>query len=236
MFGHILPRRGHGVRSRRLEPWWRCPHGRAVRAAGARLLTRELPVMHGDSVLQLGLPMENLLHGISARYLLRAALAPKRPRRGVSLVCNGSALPLASESIDGIVLAHALEFDPHPHEVLREAARVLSGEGLLAILSLQPFCLPALSWRMLPRYLRPLPWAHARSLPAGRLCDWLQLLGLELVRCASSPRWRSAVYLLVARKRLLRPIHVRHRRQTPSWWAAGGLEPVAGVQACAPRK
>lgn len=230
MFGHILPRRGRRVRSCRLEPWWRCPRGRAVRAAGARLLTRELPVMHGDCVLQLGLPMEDLLHGISARYPLRAALVPGRPRRGVSLVCNGSALPLASESIDGIVLAHALEFDPHPHEVLREATRVLSGEGLLAILGLESFCLPALSWRMLPRYLRPLPWAHAHSMPAGRLCDWLRLLGLELVRRASSPRWCSAVYLLVARKRLLRPINVRRGQQTSPWWT-GSMKPVAGVQA-----
>ena len=186
--------------------------------------------MHGDCVLQLGLPMHDLLCGSPARHLLRVALTPERPRSGVSLVCNGTALPLEAESVDGVVLAYVLEFDPCPHEVLREATRILNGEGRLLILGLEPLTPPALSWRLLPRRLRPPPWAAARLLSTERLCDWLRLLDLELVRYATTPRWRSAAYLVVARKRLLRPIQMRHRWQSVPW-RAGSMEPVAGMQA-----
>jgi len=42
-------------------------------------------------------------------------------------------LPLASQSVDLVVLPHVLESHDHPHEVLRETERVLMPEGQVVI-------------------------------------------------------------------------------------------------------
>ena len=42
-------------------------------------------------------------------------------------------LPLASQSVDLVVLPHVLEFHAEPHEMLREADRVMMPEGQLVI-------------------------------------------------------------------------------------------------------
>jgi len=50
-------------------------------------------------------------------------------------------LPFASQSIDLLVLPHALEFADDPHHVLREVERVLMPEGQLVISGFNPISL-----------------------------------------------------------------------------------------------
>ena len=68
----------------------------------------------------------------------RAALVSGRPAPGAALVAEPAALSLQSDSVDVMLLPHTLEFAPDPHEVLREAARVLTGEGELVVLGFEP--------------------------------------------------------------------------------------------------
>ena len=68
----------------------------------------------------------------------RAALVAGRPAPGAAVVAEPAALPLQSDSVDVMLLPHTLEFAPDPHEVLREAARVLTGEGELVVLGFDP--------------------------------------------------------------------------------------------------
>jgi len=88
------------------------------------------------------------------------------------------ALPLASQSVDLVVLPHVLEFSSHPHQVLREVERVLVPEGQVVIAGMNPISL----WgarRMLARTDGVFPW-QGQFLSLRRLKDWLQLLGFEV--------------------------------------------------------
>lgn len=99
----------------------------------------------------------------------------------LSLRCEFEALPFASNSLDLVVLPHALELAHDPHATLREVERVLVPEGRVVIAGFNPTSLWGL-WQRLGL------WGIHRSLvlPQGefiaywRLRDWLRLLDLEV--------------------------------------------------------
>jgi SAM-dependent methyltransferase len=108
---------------------------------------------------------------------------------------NAFELPFATGSLDLVVLAHVLEFSPHPHRVLREVERVLVPEGSVVISGFNPFSLWGVR-RVVARGGAAMPWnGHFRS--TMRIRDWLTLLGFEVqgngFGCyappAGSPRW-----------------------------------------------
>ena len=51
-------------------------------------------------------------------------------------VANCEKLPIASDSIDSIVLYHALDFTNDCHELLREATRILRPGGNMLVIGL----------------------------------------------------------------------------------------------------
>lgn len=94
-------------------------------------------------------------------------------------------LPIASQSLDLLALPHVLEFSSHPHQVLREAERVLRPEGRVLISGFNPISL----WGMrrfsvthIRRSAPTHPW-HGRFIHLARIKDWLALMGFELVGC-----------------------------------------------------
>lgn len=98
-----------------------------------------------------------------------------RPSRLISSIAD---LPFQTESLDLLVLSHALEVARDPHHLLREAQRVLLPEGRIVLTGFNPFSV----WR-----LRRSPHSVARFPPAGhawialpRLKDWLKLLNFDL--------------------------------------------------------
>lgn len=95
-----------------------------------------------------------------------------------SVVGRPDALPLATESIDVLLLPHTLEFERDQHQVLREAERVLKPEGVLHILGFNPCSIIGL-WRHLPCRTSRNVLSGARFIGAGRVLDWLSLLNFE---------------------------------------------------------
>ena len=97
-------------------------------------------------------------------------------------------LPIASNSIDLVVLPHALEFSDNPHQVLREVARVLRPEAQVVISCFNPWSL----WGVRRAFggKGDYPWS-GRFINLPRLKDWLTLLELEItggqMRCYSPP-------------------------------------------------
>jgi SAM-dependent methyltransferase len=91
-------------------------------------------------------------------------------------------LPLASGSVDLLLLPHVLEFSPDPHAVLREAYRVLRAEGRLVVAGLNPWSLWGLREMALGSWFgnRLPPECHMIAL--GRLRDWMVLLEFEMDR------------------------------------------------------
>jgi len=74
----------------------------------------------GYHALQLGLEQVDLLR--ASRIPLRVCAGPQG---AVGLRADFRDLPVESNSVDLMVLPHTLEFTEHPHQVMREVARVL---------------------------------------------------------------------------------------------------------------
>jgi SAM-dependent methyltransferase len=100
------------------------------------------------------------------------------------LVDQFEALPFESQSLDLLILPHALEFSVDPHQLLRETERVLRPEGRLIIFGLNPFSLwGARHWLANWFFKASLPKA-IRMIPLSRLHDWLKLLDIEFDRAS----------------------------------------------------
>lgn len=104
----------------------------------------------------------------------RFRLSPCAEAQGAALV-EFEQLPLPSESIDVVVMHHLLDYSPHPHQVLREAARVLIPSGHLVLIGFNPFSLLGLS-RLL---FSSSPYHRGNQLRAARVEDWMNLLDLQ---------------------------------------------------------
>jgi hypothetical protein len=72
-----------------------------------------------------------------------------------------------------------LEFEQRPHEVLREVERVLIGEGHVVIVGFNPWSFMGI-WRFILGVRRLPPWT-GRFRSAGKLEDWLSLLGMDII-------------------------------------------------------
>jgi SAM-dependent methyltransferase len=87
-------------------------------------------------------------------------------------------LPIATQSVDLVVLPHVLEFADEPHAILREVDRVMMPEGRLVIVGFNPWSLWGL--RSSLGYSRgEYPW-NGRFLSLPRVKDWLALLGFDV--------------------------------------------------------
>lgn len=89
-------------------------------------------------------------------------------------------LPVATESVDLIVLPHVLEFAADPHQVLREVDRVLRPDGRAIIVGFNPVSLWGIGQTIGRLRSRPPlpPDEHFIGLP--RLKDWCKLLSFEI--------------------------------------------------------
>ena len=178
-----------GQRDRRVASPSRSSLARWLRGpAGADLLHTEVECIHaaignlfGYHCLQVGdLAGADLLS--ASRIIGRAIIdvdggAPREPYPLAG--GSASALPIGSHAVDVVVLPHVLEFEPRPHEVLREASRVLVPEGHLVILGFNPISVIGLRRVLEPR-VSVAPWCGT-FFGAGRLRDWLSLLGFDVV-------------------------------------------------------
>jgi SAM-dependent methyltransferase len=105
-----------------------------------------------------------------------------------ALHCDFDALPFPNQSLDLVVLPHALELSRDPHLTLREVERVLVPEGRVMILGFNPASMWGLRQRLgRARGAVGLGRRGALFLPRGgeflgywRLRDWLRLLSFEV--------------------------------------------------------
>ena len=100
-------------------------------------------------------------------------------RRNIYSFCcaRQDKLPIETESIDIVYLAHCLELDPNPHEILREAYRVLRPEGRLIISGFNPISIFG-GWCFFANLFKLSLW-RARFITVFQLKDWLYLLGFS---------------------------------------------------------
>jgi hypothetical protein len=168
------------VRARVVE-WFGGYLGEALLQAERAEISQVLPDLFGYHIVQLGVRGPDDLLGssrISHRVVMDIGPVPGTPPQHP--MCVPSALPLASNSIDVMVVPHVLEFEPEAYTVLLEAERILIGEGMLIVLGFHPWSLWGL-WRFLFKSPGRVPWC-GRFIAPGRVRSWLCDLGFEVVR------------------------------------------------------
>jgi len=157
------------------ERWFQTPLGRSLLADQRHLLEQMLGDRTGARQLQVGISHRLPLASgtdYSQKIITTPEWFPHMPD-GV-VVCDADELPFPGDSMDLVLLHHTADFSLYPHQVLREAARVLRGEGMVALIGFNPMSFWGVR-RLLSRH-REGPWG-GRFLLRGRMEDWLYLLG-----------------------------------------------------------
>lgn len=164
---------------RKLPPWYDSPLGQLFRVAESACLKRVMPALFGYHLVVVGMSSEWSVFADSPIMHQWRLEAFQPANQTVDLLADPAVLPLATESIDVMVLPHTLEFASSPHAILREVDRVLIPDGYVIILGFNPFSLWGV-WRLLLAKRQITPW-DGRFLSVTRIRDWLALLGFEMV-------------------------------------------------------
>ncbi|MBB1127113.1 class I SAM-dependent methyltransferase [Thiospirillum jenense] len=240
-----------------LAQWYRTPLGRWVGQVEAHYLAGALENTFGYYLLHYGniAPFETTLQVSRVRRCIAVApdwrdlalpITRATPRTAscccalpplLPLTASFEQLPFPSDSLDVVVLPHILDFVADPQQVLCEAERVLIPDGRLVLLGFNPLSSWGI-WRLGNWRRCQMPWSGQWQ-TAGRLCEWLDIVGLQVERCDKlvyrpplrSARgsqlawldtwgrryWRpfGAVYAICAVKRVsaLMPLRWRQRRR-----------------------
>lgn len=169
-----------------LDRWYRQPLGRLLLEQERAQIDAVLPNLFGYHLLQVGrLAHVDLLGSsrigcctvVDDDYMV-LPLIDRRETCG-TLCASAQDLPIATDSVDVILLPHTLEFSLNPHQVLREVDRTLIPEGHVVVLGFNPWSV-WMGWRALLRWRKKVPWC-GRFLGVPRLKDWLALLGYDVV-------------------------------------------------------
>lgn len=170
-----------------MHDWFQTPPGRYLLAWEQAAFDRAVADVFGYHALQLGAAELDGLRAcrIQRRWLALAETPEANAPRRAALVSDFSALPFESNSLDLVLLPHALELSPDPHATLREVERVLVPEGQAVICGFNSASLWGLRQRR-GRLYRKLGLGQL-YLPAEgdfigywRLRDWLRLLSFEV--------------------------------------------------------
>ena len=181
-----------------LARWLETPSGSYLLDWEQRYLDQVVADLFGFHALQLGLAQLDALRAnrMPHRWVATetpcdsAGLTPiaGSPSASIALHCDFDALPFDSQSLDLVVLPHALEVTNDPHLTLREVERVLVPEGRVVIVGFNPASLWGLRQRLGAMRHRLAPRAQgSRFMPSEgeffgyrRLRDWLRLLSFEV--------------------------------------------------------
>ncbi len=192
-----------------LQDWFETPLGQYLLDKERAYLDDVTPDIFGFHALQLGLPRFDLLRESRIAHRMRVACTDHP-----DLYAKSHELPLATQSIDLVLLPHALEFAEEPHAILREVDRIMMPEGRLVILGFNPWSLWGLRSSVGPSR-GEFPW-NGRFVSLLRVKDWLALLGFDVSAgrlTGYAPPFESE--RMRRRFRFMEPAGDR-------WWAVGG--------------
>ena len=94
-----------------------------------------------------------------------------------SFYSSSDILPIASDSVDLVILMHRISTVDDPHALLREVSRVLIPEGKLIIIDFNPVSFWGIR-HLCQSWLETVPW-RGHYYTARRMTDWMKLLGFE---------------------------------------------------------
>ena len=226
--------------------WYQSALGQRLLAVERAAVNALLDQGYQPSLVQIDAGARAALFDAEQRQCKSALLLSQQP---ISATCASAQvtftdLPLVPESVDWLLLHHALELGEQPHRLLREAVQALRPSGQLVIMGFnaQGFW----GWRrrlgLGSQWGMPLP--AGRWLSMARVQDWCHLLECDAVHkqwlyhgsTQKSARWLASwhrlqqwvytrwpalgpVYVLVVRKNQW--VEPQGPRWKPTLWVAG---------------
>ena len=222
-----------------LPEWLDSPLGTRLCAAERAVVAEPLRRVFGSQLLQVG------AWGAPGAFIgmagtVRRAVCDEAGGEGVDFVAEDWQLPVASHSVDAVLLPHTHERSSEPHQLLRECERVLTGGGRLIVLGFNPWSVIGLR-RLLARGNWPPRIEQLYS--ERRLRDWVSLLNFDVTSAQrylptfpeADGRPRAGTrgmpgyyggYLLVAVKRVHAVTPLRRLWQRPERVPQGIAEPT----------
>jgi SAM-dependent methyltransferase len=167
-----------------LHDWFQTPLGAYVLERELSFCDEAVVDIFGFNALQLGTAQIDFLR--ASRMPLRFTVdeTPSAPAseatqlRPALVHARASALPVATQCMDLVLLPHVLEFAADPHQILREVDRVMMPEGRLIVIGFNPWSLWGLRQALGGRR-EDHPW-RGNFISMVRLKDWLALLGFDV--------------------------------------------------------
>jgi len=161
-----------------LEKWYKTSLGQLLKQAEQLALEQQLQTIFGYHLLLTGTDDFQLVDNSRVRH--RVILTHKDQAYNCPAIAGQvEALPIATDSLDAVILFHSLDFTLDPHQVLREAERVLVPDGHMVIIGFNPNSLWGLR-KWMPFRRANTPW-QGKFVSETRVKDWLRLLGFGLV-------------------------------------------------------
>lgn len=164
----------------RLEQWYRSPLGAETARAECASVQGLLANTFGYYLVQIGMTerFDEILATSRIRHCIKVPGEQVAGLGGASIIGLASALPIASDSIDAVVLPHVLDFAETPQAVLGEVERVLIPEGRVIVVgfnALSAWGLRRLLWRSKDR----VPWC-GQFHSTARMTEWLAEFGFDI--------------------------------------------------------
>lgn len=160
-----------------LQAWFESRLGQVLLEQERECLQQRVAAIFGYHVVQIGAPTPHyeLLQPSPAR---NRVILDRHPGPGRSLIADHRYLPLANDSVDGVVLPHTLDFSPDPHQLMREVERILIPEGKVLVSGFNPWS-PWGIRRLFQKHTGKPPWC-GHFFSCKRVQDWFSLLGFDL--------------------------------------------------------
>lgn len=219
-----------------LQQWLQTPAGKYVRQWEQAQVDAMVANVFGYHAIQIGLPGWDLLSAnrIPCKIRTSQQILHANQTSGTSLIAVPENLPFDSGSVDLLVMPHVLECSSSPHQILREAERVLVPEGRLVMTGFNPWSLWGLR-ESVPGLDLILPSPVHQQVSVARLKDWFKLLQLEIDR----GRFGCYTPLCLTDKWLERWSFMEHAGDR--WWpvcgavyAVSAVKRVAGMRLVSP--
>lgn len=145
-------------------------------------LKQALGQVAGPRVMQLGSVIDSeLISDVGFPQLILADIDNGQDADFAPLLKIDPAFtPIQADVLSTVIVPHVLERHTLPHQVLREAHRILMPEGHIILTGFNP-----ISALGLQRFLRRKSVCPGRYITVKRVSDWLKLLGFEIVGSAT---------------------------------------------------
>lgn len=162
------------------QQWLLQPFGNKLLEAENKILPSLLSNYYGKHALLIGVPSQKKLlmtNSIPHQVLLSPLI---NKNHGLPFIeSEFYELPIASASINLVLVPHTLEYMDNPRKVLMEACRIVKPEGHIIIFGFNPYSL----WGLKKKFMKEnhTPWSN-NFISATKVKQWLELADFELVK------------------------------------------------------